>query len=253
MAMESRALAIEGLRKTRGSPTTTLFELEVPALHVRPGELLAVVGDSGCGKSTLLDVLALVSRPSEVARFGLAGARGRYDISELWRCDREADLARVRAQDIGYVLQTGGLLPFLTVRRNAELAFAVQGRRADADRIVELAAKLDIADQLEKLPKALSGGQRQRAAILRALANGPSIVLADEPTAAVDPKRAQSIVADLRTLATDENVAVVMVTHDHRLADRFAHRRLSFEITEVSPAHVRSTAVPMDTAAPVAV
>jgi putative ABC transport system ATP-binding protein len=189
------------------------FRLRVPSLRVHAGEFVALVGDSGSGKSTLLDMLALVLRPSEAGAFRIrAGARD-TDVMALWRAGREGALARIRREHLGYVLQTGGLLPFLSVRGNLELPLRMNGRRDDGA-VAAAARRMGIADHLDSRPDRLSGGERQRVAVLRALLHRPALVLADEPTAAVDKSRARAIVADFHAAARALGTAIVMVTHD---------------------------------------
>ncbi|WP_295587474.1 ABC transporter ATP-binding protein [uncultured Lamprocystis sp.] len=238
-------LAFENLMKSRGQGGVG-FELHVPAFAVRPGELVALVGESGCGKSTLLDLLALVSRPTRCAAFRFqapGGATGALpiDIAALWAAGREAALARVRRDHLGYVLQTGGLLPFLSVRQNLELPMQVQGLANVPGRVEAWAARMGVEGLLGKKPQFLSGGQRQRVAILRALIHQPALVLADEPTAAVDRTRARRIVADFRALARDGGSTIVMVTHDRPLMDGVADRTFGFTLEQVSDTLTRST------------
>jgi len=216
------------------------FELQAPKFRVERGEFVALVGESGCGKSTLLDLLALISRPSQCGLFdlGLDPLRP-IDIAHLWEQEEEAALAAIRRRRLGYVLQTGGLLPYLTVRENLRLPGRLNRLQGIDRKIGLMAQRIGVADCLNRLPERLSGGQRQRVAILRALVHGPSLVLADEPTAAVDQRRAQGIVLDLRELARAEEMAVVMVTHDLGLA-ALADRRYGFRLESRGPAETLS-------------
>ncbi len=232
--MRAPVLFLAGAVKRRGVPPMQ-FRLEVPHFAVDASDFVAVVGESGCGKSTLLDMLALISRPDAAQSFAISGHDvALHDISAMWRTGAERSLSALRARDIGYVLQTGGLLPFLTVMGNAELAIALADLQPDPARIRMLAESLGIADHLAKRPYELSGGQRQRAAILRALAHRPRLVLADEPTAAVDKSRAKRIVSDFRSIARGEGSSVVMVTHDVSLVEDVADRRFGFTLNAPS-------------------
>jgi putative ABC transport system ATP-binding protein len=234
---------IRGLVKTRAQGGVA-FELRVPALEVNPGELVALVGESGCGKSTLLDLLALVLRPDVADTFLLRQdqADPPIDIQALWQRRDEEGLARLRRDRLGYVLQSGGLLSFLSVGGNIGLPRRLKDGRAGD--LMPLADRMGMASLLRQKPRFLSGGQRQRAAILRALAHRPAIILADEPTAAVDSTRACAIVADFRSLARQEGCAIVMVSHDLRLVDAFADRSYGYRLEAVTPSLTRSICEP---------
>ena len=184
--------------------------------------MMALVGDSGCGKSTLLDMLALVMQPTRVGRFILNPGREQnsaIDVQSLWENGLESRLAQIRRNYMGYVSQTGGLLSFLSVMDNVCLPARIKGSRNYLQQVTALAARLGIEHCLKRKPDYLSIGQRQRAAILRALAHGPNLVLADEPTAAVDKARARLIMQDLRSVTRESGTAVVVVTHDIELVE----------------------------------
>jgi len=220
------------------------FELHVPAMRLARGQFAAIVGDSGCGKSTLLDMLALVSQPSQCEAFRYffpadEDTLTATDINQLWQNQDERQLAQLRQQRLGYVLQTGGLLPFLTVLQNIQLPQKINHQDNPAY-IKTLTDRLDITHLLSKKPQFLSGGQRQRAAILRALSHHPAVIIADEPTAAVDKKRAQAIVNDFGNLAKDSDTTIIMVTHDRDLVAERADVTFSFAIETVSETLTRS-------------
>lgn len=206
--MTATPLRLEGVVASRRAGGSA-FTLTVEALRLDPGALVAVTGASGTGKSTLLDVAALARRPDSAARLEVAG----HDAASLWARGAKDALAGLRAQHFGYVLQTGGLVPFLSVGANAALAQDLAGRR-DAAHLAALADRLGIGALLARMPASLSVGQRQRAAILRALAHRPALVLADEPTASVHPDMAATILALLAEQAQREGAAVLLATHD---------------------------------------
>lgn len=195
------------------------YRLLVPRLDLHPGQRLALVGPSGSGKSTLLDLLALVLSPDPGGTLELTRDGRTSDIAGLWRHGRQDLLAELRSRAMGYVLQTGGLLGFLDVRRNIGLSRALLGMAEDAT-VQRLAERLEIADQLHKLPAALSVGQRQRVSIARALAHSPAIVLADEPTASLDPLNAERVMQLLVAQAEEQGACIVVATHDEALAQR---------------------------------
>ena len=213
------ALAIEGMSIERRTAESSLT-LVVERLELNRGDAVALTGASGCGKSTLLDVLAMVLWPDDVGRMRVRMPDGRVrDVTPILREKRQSEAARLRAAAYGYVLQTGGLLPFLTVRQNAEVADPADTHppRAMRERIAGLADRLRIAPKLDVLPGALSVGERQRAAILRALAKGPTILLADEPTANLDPETGLASLQLLLDTAATSDAAVLVVSHDHAL------------------------------------
>ena len=213
------------------------FELCVPSLDIGRGEFVAIVGASGCGKSTLLDMLGLVLSPSQCGEFSLRVAGQSHSLMELG----EASLAGLRRAHLGYVLQTGGLLPFLTVGNNVHLPCRLNAQRGGQLQVKTLLERLKIGDQAHKKPQFLSGGQRQRAAIARALAHHPPVVLADEPTAAVDKFTALEIRDQFKELTASLGITLVMVTHDEALVRPVADRILTFQVEPLGEGHTRST------------
>ncbi|TFF36645.1 ABC transporter ATP-binding protein [Pseudomonas sp. RIT623] len=205
-------IRLDGVRKTRGQGAQR-YSLQVDQLHLAAGERVALVGPSGCGKSTLLDLLALVLAPDAAAGFCVGGV----DVAGLWR-ERQLDrLAALRSRHLGYVLQAGGLLGFLDVRGNIRLPRQLLGLGDDGS-VERLAEALDVHDQLAKKPATLSLGQRQRVSCARALAHGPALLLADEPTAALDPVNAERVMQLLLREADARQVTCVVATHDENLA-----------------------------------
>lgn len=214
-------LDIRDLTCQRGD-TAQGFRLEVPVLTLAPGEAVAVTGPSGCGKSTLLDVIGLVLRPVRASTFTFDG----IDVATLWRDGHRDRLAGVRARGIGYVLQTGGLLPFISVRENIRLSPRLLGRKAEAKDEERLVDSLGIGALLDKRPAALSIGERQRVAIARALIHRPALVLADEPTAALDPHHSRLVIQLMLDLVRDLGLSVMVVSHDWDLLASFGLRRI---------------------------
>ena len=205
-------LTLSAVHKSRGVGSQR-YSLVIPALALRAGEQVAIVGPSGCGKSPLLDLLALVLAPDQVGHFDFNA----IDIGSLWRADQQSRLAQLRSQHLGYVLQTGGLLGFLDVRGNIALSRQLMGLKDDGS-VARLAEQLEISDQLAKKPSALSVGQRQRVSCARALAHAPQLVLADEPTASLDPLNAERVMHALLAQAHEHRAACVIATHDEPLA-----------------------------------
>lgn len=207
---------LHGVCKTRGEGSQR-YSLEIERLCLSVGERVALVGPSGCGKSTLLDLLALVLEPDAAQAFSLSLDRREEDIAALWRSRRLDRLAALRSRHLGYVLQAGGLLSFLDVRGNIRLPRQLLGLDEDGS-VERLAQALDVHDQLEKRPGTLSLGQRQRVSCARALAHQPVLLLADEPTAALDPLNAERVMGLLLRQAEARRVTCVIATHDEQLA-----------------------------------
>ncbi|BBP80218.1 ABC transporter ATP-binding protein [Pseudomonas gingeri NCPPB 3146 = LMG 5327] len=220
-------ISLREVRKTRGEGAQR-YSLVVPRLTLAPGQQWAVVGPSGCGKSTLLDLLALVSAPDRAGLFAFDDHSGALDIAALWRQGRHARLAELRSRYLGYVLQTGGLLGFLDVRGNIGLSRKLLGMGDDGT-VQQLAEQLEIADQLDKPPRDLSVGQRQRVGCARALAHGPRLLLADEPTAALDPLNAGRVMQLLLNQAREQGACCVIASHDEALV-----RELGLAVLRIS-------------------
>jgi putative ABC transport system ATP-binding protein len=217
----------------------TSFLLRIPELVLHRGEFIAFVGESGCGKTTLLDLLGLILPPTSAGRFNLQF----YDDPPEPIADAtERRLAELRRRHLGYVLQAGGLLPFLSVGENILLAQRMNGF-GDPAEAQSLAEQLGIAGQWRKKPAFLSGGQRQRVAIARALAHGPAVVLADEPTGAVDRVTAREIRDLLQAAARARGATVLVVTHDEGLVAGITDRVFGFQVEKTNPNSVESTLV----------
>lgn len=190
------------------------FRLLVPNIQIHAEENIALIGHSGCGKSTLLDMLALILRPDKSDNMNLHPVHGdSHDVAQLWQGDRYSQLSQIRKQHIGYVLQSGGLLPYLTVRENIELPRRLLDL-PDDDSIDSISKVLGISRQLDKLPGLLSAGERQRAAFARALSHRPSILIADEPTAALDPITAHKIMAVVMEVIRGLKITLITASHD---------------------------------------
>ncbi|MGY4644361.1 ABC transporter ATP-binding protein [Cellulomonas sp. URHB0016] len=221
----SDRIHVRAVSKSYGSGFTALHPTD---LDVGPGELVTVVGRSGSGKTTLLHLLSGIDRPTS-GEITVAGER-----VDLLRGSR---LASWRGRSIGLVFQFFQLLPTLTVAENVMLpmdfcgTYPARGRRA---RATDLLDRVGIADQADKLPQSLSGGQQQRAAIARALANDPPVLLADEPTGNLD-RSTGDLVLELFTDLAAEGRTIVMVTHE-RDVSRFANRQVTLADGRIVPA-----------------
>jgi putative ABC transport system ATP-binding protein len=209
-ASGSALVSLRGISKHFGEGETRIDALRDISLDVAPGEVVALRGPSGSGKTTLLNVIACILDPSG----------GRMSLDGGWL---RADLRRLRLEKIGFIFQFHNLLPFLNATDNVAIVLQLAGYEpADARaRAVELLEYLEVGHRKGAFPAKLSGGEAQRVAIARALANRPRIILADEPTAALDSRRAQIVMDLLRKLALDQDAAVIAVTHDEKIFDRF--------------------------------
>lgn len=196
--------------------------MNVSDLTLKKGEFLCLLGPSGCGKSTLLDMLGLVFRPVSAEVFELQ-IEDRMTIRQVHRLGT-SELMKIRRCHFGYILQSGGLIQSMSVRENIMLSVRFSNRRLDRTRFCSLIDILDIGSLLDRKPRDLSGGQRQRVAIARSLVHSPSVVLADEPTAAVDYKLSMDVCGALRDASRELGSSVVMVTHNQEIASKFADR-----------------------------
>jgi putative ABC transport system ATP-binding protein len=220
---------IRALSKRR-TGVGTGFELCIPTLAIRSGEIVLIKGESGSGKSTLLDLLAMALKPDRATLFRFTLPNGpQADIANLWHQDDTDKLTQLRRDHIGYVLQTGGLLSFLTVRENITLVCRLAGHSA-WDKVENLAERLDIKRQLDKRPGQLSVGERQRATIARALVHRPRVVLADEPTASVDPVNAERILRLFLDLVDHFGLTAVIASHNWKDIGSIAPRVLQHKI-----------------------
>jgi putative ABC transport system ATP-binding protein len=204
-------LLVEGVDKWFRTDRATTHAIENVSLRVAGGEFVCMVGPSGCGKSTLLGLIGGLDAPTE-GQIWLDGV----EISGL----PEPERAERRRRDIGFVFQADNLLPFLTVVENVALQLSLGSEEDAYDRCVELLTRLGLAEQIDKLPDQLSGGQRQRVAVARALVHRPSLVLADEPTGALDADNSATVIDLLLAAQSEIGATLVAVTHDTGVARR---------------------------------
>lgn len=206
-------LLVENLRKAYLEPNgQTLPILDIPQFHVAAGEQMVLVGRSGCGKTTFLHVIAGISRP-DAGRIVF----DRVDITQLSEAGRD----RFRAARLGYVFQTFNLLPGFTALENVLLGMSFARGKRNVRRARDLLARVGLARRETHKPRAMSVGEQQRVAVARALANQPRLLLADEPTANVDPGNQQKIIDLIRETCSEEHISLIMVTHALEVANQF--------------------------------
>jgi putative ABC transport system ATP-binding protein len=224
-------LQAEELTKIYGSGHTEVVAVRDVSLNVSRGEIVALLGPSGAGKSTLLTLLGLI-RPPNAGRISIDGTL----VFDNHRA--KVDVRRFRRQKFGFVFQKANLIPFLTAIENVRLAMEIddQPAKVSRKRAMELLEYLGVAERAQNLPSMLSGGEQQRVAVARALANRPSLILADEPTAALDSVRGRQVMELFAKVAHEQNAGVIVVTHDHRALDIF-DRTLEMEDGKLRNGH----------------
>jgi putative ABC transport system ATP-binding protein len=208
------SLVLKDVRKAYREPDGRLLPiLNIPEFRVETGEQVVLVGASGGGKTTLLNVIAGITSPDS----GTVTIDG-IEITRLHEVGRD----RFRAQKIGFVFQTFNLLPAFSALENVLLGMSFSGKVVDRRRAAELLDKVGLSKRLTHRPPQMSVGEQQRVAVARALANKPSLLLADEPTANVDVANQQTILDLIRTACQENNVSLLLVTHATEVANQFS-------------------------------
>ncbi|MBM7567887.1 ABC transporter ATP-binding protein [Paenibacillus sacheonensis] len=210
--MTTSGLHISNVTKYYTEGSNKISALERVSISVEPGELVAVVGPSGSGKSTFLSIAGALLKASE----GEVNLNGHL-LSKL----SDKKLSNVRLKEIGFIMQSSNLVPYLNVLDQLLVVKKMSGRVRAADRAfaVQLLEELGLGSKLKSFPAELSGGEKQRTAIARALINNPNVILADEPTASLDTKRAHEVVSLIANEVKSRRKAAIMVTHDERMLE----------------------------------
>ncbi|MDD2789993.1 MAG: ABC transporter ATP-binding protein [Sulfurimonas sp.] len=213
---QESAIKVQNLVKNFGKGENLVKVIDNASFEINKGELVALIAPSGAGKTTLLMMIGCVLEPTS---------------GEIWLGEERVynnkwiakDTRKIRREKIGFIFQAHYLIPFLNVIENITLLpLTNKISKKDAEKkAMELLEYLEIADKAQSMSSELSGGQNQRVAIARALANNPEIILADEPTAALDAKRSISVILMLKKIAIEQNVAIITVTHDERILPYF--------------------------------
>jgi putative ABC transport system ATP-binding protein len=222
------AVEVEHLTKIYGKGHTRVTALSDASFSVSPGDLVAIIGPSGSGKTTLLTTIGLVNEPTQ----GKVVIDGTTVAEDGWIPG--LDMKRIRREKLGFIFQAHNLIPFLTAIENVMVSLTLNsvGNREAKSQARKLLKNLGMEDRLDNYPSALSGGECQRVAIARALINRPKVVLADEPTAALDTENGKNVMALLKKLALENHSAILVVTHDRRMVEDFDR------IFEVHDGHV---------------
>jgi len=210
------AVEVEHLRKVYGSGNTEVVAIRDASLQVNRGEIVGMLGPSGSGKSTLLTAMALINPPTS-GRITIGGTPVLDGPRAL------VDLRAFRRRHLGFVFQKANLIPFLTAMENVRIALEINDAAPSSAkrRARELLDELGVGARANNFPDALSGGEQQRVAVARALANEPGVILADEPTAALDGERGRQVMELFAKIAHEHRAGVIVVTHDHRTLDVF--------------------------------
>ena len=210
------AIEVVGISKIYGSGNTEIIAMDNVSFSLGKGEVIGLLGPSGAGKSTLLTSIGLINPPS-------AGTIIINGQTVMTGPKAHVDLRAFRRKHIGYVFQKANLIPFLTALENVQIACEINDvpAREAREKGAELLGYLGVADRMQNLPHMLSGGQQQRVAVARALANNPDLILADEPTAALDSVRGRQVMELFAKIAHEQGSGVLVVTHDHRSLDVF--------------------------------
>jgi len=204
-------LKVENISKIYGQGETQVAALKDISFSVEKGEFLAIIGASGSGKSTLLHILGGIDKPTS--------GKVKIDSEDIYALS-ESKLSIFRRKKIGLIYQFYNLIPVLTAEENILLPVLLDGKKADKNKLAEIADILGLKERLGHLPNQLSGGQQQRVSIGRALINDPALILADEPTGNLDSKNSQEIINLLKVSYKKYNQTLIIITHDDNIAEQ---------------------------------
>jgi putative ABC transport system ATP-binding protein len=220
----NQLITIDTITKTYRTGDVEFLALRSVSLSIAPGEMVAIMGPSGSGKSTLMNIIGCLDQPSS-GRYLLDGE----DVGAL----SDAQLARVRNRKIGFVFQQYMLLQRTSALRNVELPMLYAGGGDRARRARAALEQVGMGQRLHNTPSQLSGGQQQRVAIARALVNQPQIIMADEPTGALDSRTGEEVMRIFQRLNTEQSISIILVTHDPEVA-RYARRVISIRDGQIA-------------------
>ncbi len=212
-------IEMKGISKVYGEGENKLYALRDVNLEIEKGSVVSVIGASGSGKSTLLNIMGGVDKPTEGTVI--------FDGEEITNFSDDK-MSEFRRKKIGFIFQSYHLIPVLTVEENITMPVLLDGKKPDKEYIDHVIEMLGLSDRVKHLPNQLSGGQQQRTAIARALANKPSLILADEPTGALDSKNGQEVMDLLMKSVNDIGQTLVIITHNNDIAD-MASRKIEIK------------------------
>ena len=213
--MTELAIQTKNLTKIYGSGNTEVIAMQDATMEVGKGEVIALLGPSGSGKSTFLTAVGLINPPTS----GQVSIGGQLVLDGS---SAKTNLRTFRRKNVGFVFQKSNLIPFLTAVENVRIILELDRKTSGAQqRAMELLDYLGVADRANNRPSMLSGGQQQRVAVARAIANRPRVILADEPTAALDSHRGRQVMELFAKVAHEQGAGVIVVTHDQRALDVF--------------------------------
>jgi putative ABC transport system ATP-binding protein len=231
------ALHLAQLKKNYTGPDGSVVSvIDIEHLAIADGEQVALIGSSGSGKTTLLHMIAgIVAADTGRIEYDLGASEGRIDIARLSEADRDV----FRGSHVGYIFQTHHLLGGFTALENVLLGMSFTGRKPDRAWARRLLDDVGLSDRRDYKPEKLSVGQQQRVAVARALANRPRLVLADEPTGALDPATAQQVLELIRKLCTEVGASLLLVTHDLDIAHQLPRVLTLSEINRAAKSHAQ--------------
>jgi putative ABC transport system ATP-binding protein len=225
------ALHLQNLKKNYVAPDGSVVSvIDVPDLAIPDAQQVALIGTSGSGKTTLLHMIAGIVRADEGQILYQFPNETPVDLVALSEADRDV----FRGAHLGYIFQTHHLLAGFTALENVLLGMSFTGRKPDRDWAVHLLKEVGLGQRLDYRPAKLSVGQQQRVAVARALANRPKLVLADEPTGALDPNTAQQVLQLIRALCTEVNASLLLVSHDLAIANQLPRVLTLADINQAS-------------------
>lgn len=210
------------------------FLIKLPSFSLNKNEIVALSGASGCGKSSILEVIGLVLKPNNLDKFNIFYQGENLELSKFIFEDNKI-LSKFRAEFFGFMMQTGGLLSFLSILQNIQLSSKILNQKINQQWLEYLIDSLNISNSLlNKYPHQLSIGERQRISFIRALAHKPKILLADEPTAALDPNNANALLNIVQKVVKENDISTIIISHDWKMIETRQIKKYQAQVLENS-------------------